>query len=365
MPIKINPTLMTLFVICALVQFIVPSALIGVLPFILCAIAVGLIYYLEAPKLKRFTFIAYLALSIYDPEYVTFLPVILYAFVGEDPLTWSAPVILPYLFHLNRLIPFSHTTPLASKLFLSLVMVVLAFLLKHQLLRENQLKKALVQKADAMREIELHLNEKNQALMLHQDDEIHYATLNERNRIAREIHDHVGHQLSRVLLQIGAQLTLKPSDPALLSMKDTLDSAMDNLRKSVHNLHDTSVELETQLRQVTSGFEKCPLSMNLHLESEPHAKIKVALVAILKESLSNVSKHSSASLVKISLIEHPTFYQFIIYDNGTANHINVIDDLQNRGIGLKNIEQRVHELKGRFLIRTQTGFELFITLPKT
>lgn len=364
MPIKINPTLMTLFVICALVQFIYPSALIGVLPFILCAIAAGLIYYLENPKLKRLTYLTYLALCLYDPEYVAFIPVILYAFVGDDPLPWVAPVILPYLFHINHLIPFSHAIPLASKLFLSLVMTVLALLLKHQQLQQNLLKRTLVQKSDAMREIELHLNEKNQALMLHQDDEIHYATLNERNRIAREIHDHVGHQLSRVLLQIGAQLTLKPSDPALLSMKDTLDSAMDNLRKSVHDLHDTSVELETQLRQVTSGFEKCPLSMNLHLESEPHAKMKVALVAILKESLSNVSKHSSASQVKVSLIEHPTFYQFIIYDNGTADHINSIDDLQNRGIGLKNIEQRVHELKGRFLIRTQTGFELFITLPK-
>ena len=215
-----------------------------------------------------------------------------------------------------------------------------------------------------MRELTLHLNEQNRLLMAHQDDEIHVATLKERNRIAREIHDHVGHQLSRVLLQIGAGLTLNKTDPTLLSMKETLDSAMDNLRKSVHDLHETSLELEAQIHQVITEFNFCPVQLTLHLDSAVNAQIKVALVAILKESFSNVSKHSTATEVKVSLIEHPSFYQFIVHDNGDCSTI-----LQNQffttGIGLKNIKQRVTELKGHFLIRTQNGFELFITLPKS
>lgn len=359
MPIKISPTLVTLFISCGLVQILYPTEVIEVLPFILCAISAGLIYYLDQPLFKRLALLTYIALSIYEPEYIIFIPVVLYAYVEEDSWHWTALAILPYVLQLDQLVQ------APSKVFISLLLGIMAILLKQNHNSHTQLKRDLIEKADAMRELDLHLNEKNRALMAHQDDEIHYATLKERNRIAREIHDHVGHQLSRVLLQIGAQLTLKPSDPALLSMKDTLDSAMDNLRNSVHDLHDTSIELETQLRQITAQFEKCPVTLTLHLDTVPDTDIKIALVAILKESLSNVSKHSNATEVKISLIEHPSFFQFIIVDNGSAPHAYTQDDPHRRGIGLKNIEQRVAELKGRFLIRTQNGFELFITLPKS
>lgn len=358
MPIKISPTLMTLFISCALVQILYPTEVIEVLPFILCAITAGLIFYVDQPIYKRLALLTYLALSIYEPEYIIFIPVVLYAFAEEDNWPWVTLSLVPYLIQYDQLID------APSKVFISLLLSLLALLLKHTHNQNAQLKQELIRKSDAMRELDLHLNEKNRALMAHQDDEIHFATLKERNRIAREIHDHVGHQLSRVLLQIGAQLTVKPTDASLLSMKDTLDSAMDNLRKSVHDLHDTSIELETQLRQITAQFEKCPVSLTLHLDSVPSMKIKIALVAILKESLSNVTKHSNATEVKISLIEHPSFFQFIIVDNGSAPHSYTPDDPHRHGIGLKNIEQRVTELKGRFLIRTQNGFELFITLPK-
>ena len=335
MPIKISPTLLTIFVSCGLVQILYPTEVIEVLPFILCAIIAGLIFYVDKPLIKRLAFLAYLALSVYEPEYITFIPVILYAFVEEDALGWTALAVLPYVFHVNLLMH------MPNKLFISFILALMAFLLKSQQNLQARLKQELIQKADDMRELNLHLNEKNRVLMAHQDVEIHYATLNERNRIAREIHDHVGHQLSRVILQIGAQLTLKPSDPALLSMKDTLDSAMDNLRKSVHDLHDTSIELDTQLRQVLSQFEKCPVSMTLHLDTVPSAKIKFALVAILKESLSNVTKHSNATEVKVSLIEHPSFFQFIVYDNGSAPHPFQPDDLHHHEIGRASCRGRV------------------------
>ena len=359
MPIKISVTFLTIFFSCGFIQILYPTEVIEVLPFILCTITAGLIFYVDHSLIKLLALFTYIALSIYEREYIIFIPVVLYVFIEEETWKWAILAILPYLLHLDQLIH------VPSKVFISFLLGLMAVLLKRKHNQHIQLKKELIEKTDAMRELDLNLNEKNRALMAHQDDEIHYATLKERNRIAREIHDHVGHQLSRVLLQIGAQLTLNPADPALLSMKDTLDSAMDNLRNSVHDLHDTSIELETQLRQITAQFEKCPVRITMHLDTVPSAKIKIALVAILKESLSNVNKHSNATEVKISLIEHPSFFQFIILDNGNASHAFVRDEFHHRGIGLKNIEQRVAELKGRFLIRTQDGFELFITLPKT
>jgi signal transduction histidine kinase len=379
MSFKFNPTLTILFSSCAVIQLLYPTEIIEVLPFIVCAITAGLIYYTDKPLIKRLAFIFYLILSAILPAYILFIPVILYAFIDENTHYWLLSALFPYLMNAQLLID------VQDKVFLSLILTLMACLLKYHQNSQMRLKRDLTQTNDAMRELTLHLNEKNRLLMAHQDDEIHLATLNERNRIAREMHDHVGHQLSRVLLQIGAQLTINPDDPALLSMKETLDSAMDNLRKSVHDLHDTSIDLETQLRQIVSQFENCPVVFNIRLDAAPASKLKYAFIAILKESLSNVSKHSQATEVKVSLIEHPSFYQMIISDNGKVANRSDIDgksqigengnngyalydlihaNLLDHGIGLKNIEQRVAELKGRFLIRTQNGFELFISIPK-
>lgn len=57
------------------------------------------------------------------------------------------------------------------------------------------------------------LQEKNKNLMEKQDYEIYLATLRERNRIAREIHDNVGHMLSRSILQMGALITIHKEEP--------------------------------------------------------------------------------------------------------------------------------------------------------
>ena len=66
--------------------------------------------------------------------------------------------------------------------------------------------------------------EKEQGVNARQDYEINLATLNERNRIARDIHDNVGHLLTRSILQIGALLTIYKDNTikeGLNSIKDT------------------------------------------------------------------------------------------------------------------------------------------------
>lgn len=352
-----NPAFFILFIVCSTIQLLYPSEIIAVLPFILAAITTGFMIYTDALTIKRLVFILYTVLCIIEPRHLTFMPIVLYVFYAHENRMWSLLAVLPFLMRSTQLVD------VQSMVFLAFILSVMAVLLKNGLLINAKLKQTLNEHSDSMRELTLHLNEQNRLLMAHQDDEIHVATLKERNRIAREIHDHVGHQLSRVLLQIGAGLTLNTTDPTLLSMKETLDSAMDNLRKSVHDLHETSLELETQIHQVITEFNFCPVQLTLHLDSAVNAQIKVALVAILKESFSNVSKHSNATEVKVSLIEHPSFYQFIVRDNGDTP-TNLQNQFSATGIGLKNIKQRVTELKGHFLIRNENGFELFITLPK-
>lgn len=95
---------------------------------------------------------------------------------------------------------------------------------------------------DDLRERVLALQNANTRMLQMQDDELRAAALSERTRIAREIHDGVGHLLTRLLLQIKAlQITHrgKPGVVAdLAALSDGLDEALDSMRCSVHTLSE-------------------------------------------------------------------------------------------------------------------------------
>ena len=130
------------------------------------------------------------------------------------------------------------------------------------------------------------LAEKNKALQEKQNYEIYAATLRERNRIAREIHDNVGHLLSRTILLTGAAKTLnrdKNMESLLEGLDTSLNSAMNSIRSSVHNLHDESETLREIAEGIIKDFENCTMEYDMS-EIIPN-KIKYCFAAIIKEAL--------------------------------------------------------------------------------
>ena len=122
-----------------------------------------------------------------------------------------------------------------------------AVLLYGRTRRLNELEQEYKRARDDSRELTLMLEKKNQDLLEKQDTEVYLATLKERNRIAREIHDNVGHMLSRSILMVGALKTVNQDENLKVPMElldQTLNEAMTNVRQSVHDLHDESVNLK-------------------------------------------------------------------------------------------------------------------------
>ena len=184
----------------------------------------------------------------------------------------------------------------------------------------------------------------------------------ERNRIAREIHDNVGHLLSRALIQTGAVIAVSRDEqtkPLLLSIKETLDCAMNNIRNSVHDLHDESVDLEQTVREMTEKAEGYTVSYEYDMSQDLPKELKYCIISIVKEALSNVTRHSDADRVKLLLREHPAFYQILIQDNGKCVHPG-----DGTGIGITNMRQRVETFGGTIDIRTENGYRIFIHIPK-
>lgn len=225
-------------------------------------------------------------------------------------------------------------------------------------IRISMYKKQRDQLAEATQKLQSSINE----LADRQDAEIMIATLNERNRIAHEIHDSVGHLLSSSIIQIGAIMAVTKDDNTkknLESVRQTLDKGMNSIRSSIHNIYDNSLDLKKSLDEIVDGFTFCEIQLKYDVSESMPIKMRYAVISIVKEALANVIKHSDATLVTVSVFEHPALYQVIISDNG-----NTSSNISKDGMGLDSIKNRVDSFKGIYNIDGRKGFKIFISLPK-
>lgn len=327
--------------------------------YYICGLLLVLIYisignYKENKTVMVIATTLIVVMGIFLPVIYFFLPVLLYGAL----LTLSPYISIP-------MTAISLYTVLEAPVYLILLWgfgTTLSFYLRYKTKKEKTLEAALISVRDDGIERTLLLKEKNQALLETKDYEIVNATLMERNRIAREIHDNVGHMLSRTILMVAALKSVSKEETTKGSLEvidESLNTAMDSIRESVHNLHDESLPLEKSIKDIVNGFTYLPITLDYDADERAGRDVKYALIGILKEGLNNITKHSNGTRVTVSVTEHPAMYQMIIRDNGTD-----IKNGRGQGIGLKNIEDRVEALKGTARIDTNNGFKLFISIPK-
>ena len=160
-------------------------------------------------------------------------------------------------------------------------------------------------------------------------------------------------------LSVGDQLVLESGTDDKL--EDTLNTAMNNIRESVHDLHDEAVNLRETAENLVADFHSCPVSLEYDISCPPPPEVRYCMIAVLKEGLSNIAAHSQAEQAWITLREHPGMYQLIIRDNGVGTGGAVPE---THGIGLSNMKERVEALNGSIHIQAENGFRIFITIPK-
>jgi len=122
----------------------------------------------------------------------------------------------------------------------------------------------------------------------------------ERTRIAREIHDGVGHLLTRLLLQVKALQVVHREEPGVVADLTTLDSgldeALDSMRRSVHALSDDGEELATSLNLLGSRCGIDSVSVDCSTEAEPPAVVARCVVAVVREALTNAASYAGVSI---------------------------------------------------------------------
>ena len=342
------------FLLCITFYFQGANGSFVVVPILVAIIISAAQSYFDNNNLKTALFCLYIVLCFVNPVFVCFMPMMCYdVLIIEQKWLW----VLAFL---PSAAGFLKTFSLDELIVVALILV--SYFLRYRSYSVQKLKENYFSLRDQSKEMSILFERKSKELMEKQDYEVKLAKLNERNRIARDIHDNVGHILSRCILQIGALMATSRDEQTkegIRQIKDNLSGAMDSIRNSVHDLHEKSVDLYTELKTLIDGFEFCPVEFEYNIESDLDLKLKYCIITIIKEALANIIKHSNATMVNIFLREHPALFQLVVQDNGTK-----ITNSTEGGIGLKNIAGRVEAFGGHLNIRTDNGFKIFISIPK-
>ncbi|MBR5975287.1 MAG: hypothetical protein IK020_08900 [Clostridiales bacterium] len=256
-----------------------------------------------------------------------------------------------------------------------IVLVLAALLMSSKTIFMHGSEKFLTDKFDDVRyDAQQSLRLKNE-IANNLDMQVRNATLQERNRIAREIHDNVGHMLTRAIVQLQAISVINKDEktrPLLESVSSTVNEAMTNIRRSVHELHDDSIDLSIGIHEIASALkERFDVTVSTSIESPVPNDVKSAILGIMKEGVTNISKHSKGTKVRLEVVENVTFWRILISDDGKCEKVEYSRPSDfaalegEHGIGLYNINSRAVSCGGRTSIRGgEDGFHITVTIPR-
>lgn len=199
---------------------------------------------------RYFLSLLFIGLCIYDSAYTYYLPLILYNLYLD--FDYYIFLVFPLL-----LIHFS-----LLGLFISITSVYMSINTHRYniFIDENKIVR------DELKEDTIYLRRYNEQLKIDKEKNIHIAILTERNRIARELHDSIGHTLSSSILQVEALKILPDSATkiGLNQLQETLNNGMDDIRNSIHNLHRESFDLRSRIENLLSEISH--IMWNLTIE---------------------------------------------------------------------------------------------------
>lgn len=316
---------------------------------------------------------AYIMVAVFAPPFAPFAPLAFYDIARRvrRERVWGA--LGAGAIFVCALVAYAHAGALPTRaLLLTAILSVAATLLSLRTAQLEHEQERMHRTRDKLQERALALEARNRDLADRQDYEVELATLAERARIAREIHDNVGHQLTRASLQTEALRVVHANEPGVAAdfadIKHTVDEALQLVRTSVHALNDNATDLSVQLERIAEGARSDngpQIELEVLAEHAP-ANVANCFAAVLREALSNTIRHAHAQAVTVRCMEHPSFYQLIVTDDG-ANAIPASSRSAVEGMGLGSMRERVEALGGTFTAGPRAGapgWRVFVTIPK-
>jgi two-component system sensor histidine kinase DesK len=220
------------------------------------------------------------------------------------------------------------------------------------------------------------LHQNKQALILSRKETQRLAKVAERERIARDLHDLIGHTFSVITLK---------ADLAGRLLDKGQDQDFEKARTEIKQLEEISRNALSQVREVVSGYRTSDLLSELANAKNVFASVDIdfkyqfenideqqieldsasnkELAIVLRELVTNIIKHAQATQVTVTIKHENDKIVLAMQDDGQG-----FENSQHQGFGIKGIEERIQKLKGFVNIKTggqYTGTLSEISLPMT
>ncbi len=214
------------------------------------------------------------------------------------------------------------------------------------------------------------LNKSNEKLRLAYEELQEITALEERQRIAKEIHDTAGHSITTVIMQTEAAKLIMESDPEEAKRRITAANlqakhALEELRESVHLLSGSrgAISLKEQfIAIIHDSMDGTGIAIRYDVADITLCDAKSRfLLNTLKEGISNGLRHGGATAFYFELKEVEGRVEFYLSDNGKGMEISSLKE----GFGLSGMHTRAESLGGNVWFETEPdeGFEIHLTLP--
>jgi two-component system sensor histidine kinase DesK len=200
-----------------------------------------------------------------------------------------------------------------------------------------------------------------------QAENVELAAVAERERIARDLHDVLGHTLSVIVLKAELAGRLMGRDAAedraraaaeIADVERTARTALAEVREAIGGYRAKGLQAELDAARMTLDAA----GVVMDCPSRPpllKAREETVLSLVVREAVTNIVRHAQATTCTMSFRTTPDgFCSLEVADNGATK-------IEREGNGLRGMRERVQELGGRFRIEAERGTTLVIELPRT
>lgn len=191
--------------------------------------------------------------------------------------------------------------------------------------------------------------------------DLQQASLIERERIARDLHDLLGHTLTLVSLKADLVERLLDSDPGraraeLRALQDSSREALAQVREALSGLTATTVKAE--LENAAAALDAAGVALTVHGEiPRLEAGQESAFGLMLREAVTNVIRHSTADAVHVRFRREDGILSLEVTDNGEIETLR-------EGNGLTGLRRRLEQVGGMLSVRQEAGVQLRAILPE-
>ncbi|GET41700.1 sensor histidine kinase [Microseira wollei] len=289
-------------------------------------------------------------------------------FIFELPGRWIVASLSFILFTLHQVQYVKSITPLVmpeglhrfwmhqlSELLMFALGLLFVMQFVNTLIAERRMQQQLALAHEQLREYALQIED--------------YAAVQERNRIARDIHDSLGQALTALNIQLQTAAKLWQVNPeqakSFLKQAQRLgETAIKEVRQSVSALRVDAPEEKPLAAEIASLVEDCrqatgiSISTRINLGATLPSPVVKTLYRLVQEALTNICKHAQATEVQIQLDATPEQVSLTVEDNGRGFNC----DSKTTGFGLQGMRERVAALQGNFQLKTEPGAGCRITV---